>query len=1384
MSHGHLVFHIDVTNGATVLVSVGSSLEVADLELEELHQAAKIRQHTPDVQRLFDQHGFSLNSLGRELKNALERAAPQGSEAFEKLRRLWRKTKKKLAILEASTPTRAGPRAFVDQVGSNAALVSWEVLEHLTEGFFEVVLLGYQERTERTSVTRSVPRTSSPRVAKLGMFRVEGGHTARSYRLGKLQALRWYRVRVRSVGPRKGWISEWSNEVAFRTMSLSAARDSGLLVNSSNFLVKSERLLRHCVDDSTILEATAEERNKIQVVRDILGASGAQTSASATSNLLGARYGQKGWPDFVKNGSRFSRPANQREQRMRRVRLAVAAIELYGPNYPLQNEQHLPASYLARLERHLEMLGLAKSHFACRNLHPHEEENFSADIRAICFDRNGVAPKSMIEKVSDVHRGCPTRQSPEGLIDRRDQSTRDPMPAMRIQVMKLSKAQEVFQNAGVDSFLDSVLEGYHATVFAYGQTGSGKTHTMEGFVYQAGTQSKAPQVKPALTAPEKLGIVPRCIEGLFQRMEQQSLAGDCSFTFRLSFLQIYNERIFDLLNPVHLTNHSLGGLRLHWNPRESSVSVENLFVFECRTPGEALNYYKAGVKNRTVASHQMNQASSRSHSVLTLTIERRSDHSVDRVSKLTLVDLAGSERQAITGASGRTLQESVGINQSLFVLRKVIMCLAKRKGNKLLVPYRESKLTILLRDAIGGSGYTLMLACLSILDSNFEENVSTLQYACTAGSIRNRPVVNLDPTTLLIRQLRREVQFLKGQLSLAENYVLRVTGKPIPREVLQGDLTHVPEFVFDVGESSQRVQHQQNRTPRRANDDVKVTPSKMPPAASPPPDRRIDKERSETPSTPPDASTAPASASGAAEPRPWGGPSGEIWAERLSEAVAALQVATSDNMALRRRWEAAMEERDALQIQVNNMEKEMMLAGESQVVPNVLGFAGAMSGSELAALTTMRASTFYDVLLLREDSGTAGHIHVRECVFCRNTIDRQELHYSCPEKCRFDVCQYCYKSQIAKAKVNAAGRSRSPASSSVKSTPDFPTGGSAASRNGAHPDFGGRLALPGEPGASAPRGPPPLHTEEQQQRKTPSQFKHHFRAASQQFLESSWQRSVEVVFWIVIVLAGDFIGASYIEKLTTAEVLAFPYPFLTAFVSNLVAGVLAILILMMLDRFDSRGSLGELAAVGGEMDLKMQIILGILITCEIGAAVKVLSNVHHTMAAWFYMLTPVATILVASSNYFRMEVLQKELLTAAGVASFGGMLAVKGPWPSLEGLTALQWAFVAVVITVARCLLTQRINVTRPRREAGGAPRGQGSPFGRLHGRCRTVAGLRVERLLVTSLAVEGFSLPNALHHRLLPGAERHWLHSLDPDHLSDLRCSPGALPHGDHSAH
>eukprot|EP00435_Cladocopium_sp_Y103_P014825 s2_g3.t1 len=329
-----------------------------------------------------------------------------------------------------------------------------------------------------------------------------------------------------------------------------------------------------------------------------------------------------------------------------------------------------------------------------------------------------------------------------------------------------------------------------------------------------------------------------------------------------------------------------------------------------------------------------------------------------------------------------------------------------------------------------------------------------------------------------------------------------------------------------------------------------------------------------------------------------------------------------------------------------------------------------------------------------------GHIHVRECFYCHNTIDRHELHYSCPEKCRFDVCQYCYKSQIGKLKV----RSRSPGS--VGSGSDFrvPGESAASSRSGfSHTakDFTGTGKLLTPPGGPTDATSSPMREFRGQSTGSgkANQIHQRFRSVSTQFLESSYQRSTEVVFWTLMVFAGDYVGAVYIQRLTTTEDLGFPFPFLTAFVSNLVAGLLVILFLFTLDRFQARPSLGELALVS-EVDLKMQIILGILVTCEIGAAVKVLSNEHHTMASWFYMLTPVATILVASSNFFRMEVLQKELLTAAGVASFGGILAVKGPLPSLEGLRALQWAMIAVVITVARCLLTQRVmapvNGTRP----------------------------------------------------------------------------------------
>ncbi|CAJ1438682.1 unnamed protein product [Effrenium voratum] len=323
-----------------------------------------------------------------------------------------------------------------------------------------------------------------------------------------------------------------------------------------------------------------------------------------------------------------------------------------------------------------------------------------------------------------------------------------------------------------------------------------------------------------------------------------------------------------------------------------------------------------------------------------------------------------------------------------------------------------------------------------------------------------------------------------------------------------------------------------------------------------------------------------------------------------------------------------------------------------------------------------------------------GHIHIRECVFCRNEIDRHEVHYSCPEKCRYDICQYCYKSQVAKRKAHLPSVKGNHLRVAEPGDSFSSVEGESASSVSSALSSPAKVTRPGDRRPSTASTPGPSMESARGGSSTrkssrPGQVSR-FRKASQEFLESSWQRSVEVVFWSTLVFAGEFVGALYLQHLTTAEDLAFPFPFLTACLSNLVAGLLVIAVLALLNRTNTREQCGEIAA-DAEVDLKMQLMLGVLVTCEIGAAVKVLSNVHHTMAAWVYMLTPVATILVASSNFFGMEVLRQELLVAAGVASLGGMLAVQGPLPSIEGLNALGWGCLALVFTVARCLLTQGV---------------------------------------------------------------------------------------------
>ena len=180
-------------------------------------------------------------------------------------------------------------------------------------------------------------------------------------------------------------------------------------------------------------------------------------------------------------------------------------------------------------------------------------------------------------------------------------------------------------------------------------------------------------------------------------------------------MQIYNEKIFDLLNPLQLPKQNSQGLRLRWSPKEQ-FQVENLFVFECKNASEAFDYFYYGLKNKIMASHKLNQASSRSHSILSLRVESTDLMNTENtvVSKIDLVDLAGSERGAQTGnESGISQKEGIEINKSLFTLRQVISTLAEaQKGDKkekLHIPYRESKLTCLLKQSIGGNCFCLMV---------------------------------------------------------------------------------------------------------------------------------------------------------------------------------------------------------------------------------------------------------------------------------------------------------------------------------------------------------------------------------------------------------------------------------------------------------------------------------------------------------------------------------------------------------------------------------------------------------------------------------------------------------------------------------------------------
>lgn len=392
-------------------------------------------------------------------------------------------------------------------------------------------------------------------------------------------------------------------------------------------------------------------------------------------------------------------------------------------------------------------------------------------------------------------------------------------------VFRCAASQQEVYDSVCRPIVDSVLQGYNGTMFAYGQTGTGKTYTMEGKSSTekklrqqqnsaASRQSSGKQVKPrsssAKQAADKVakldkdeesqGIIPRTFRQIFEHVNSNS---NVQFLIRASYLEIYQEEIYDLLRKDRSMK-----LELHERP-DSGVYVKDLSWFVCKSITEIERVMRVGNQNRKVGATDMNEHSSRSHAIFMITVEQQQQQQqvagsgekstdsfrvskgvnnkvvattsgrVIRVGKLNLVDLAGSERQRKTNSSGQRQQESIKINLSLSALGNVINSLMKlhtdnnnkdrynvsSSASNTFTPYRDSKLTRLLQDSLGGNAKTLMIANIGPASYNYDETINTLNYASRAKRIRNRPRLNEDPKDALLRELQREIDQLRAKLA-------------------------------------------------------------------------------------------------------------------------------------------------------------------------------------------------------------------------------------------------------------------------------------------------------------------------------------------------------------------------------------------------------------------------------------------------------------------------------------------------------------------------------------------------------------------------------------------------------------------------------------------
>jgi hypothetical protein len=323
-----------------------------------------------------------------------------------------------------------------------------------------------------------------------------------------------------------------------------------------------------------------------------------------------------------------------------------------------------------------------------------------------------------------------------------------------------STQRDVYVKSGAQNSVCEVLfQGYNCTILAYGQTGSGKTFTMG--TAGGGTLSDAADTD---------GVIPRACFDLFESIETKC---DGNAQVTLSYLEIYNEEIRDLMSPTDCSSQLRIRETLH-----GEVYVSGLESRSVANPQEIGKYMEEASGRRVVASTKMNAVSSRSHAICVLRINGVLEDSTKFQSKLTLVDLAGSERIKKTGAQGNRRQEGININKGLFVLGQVVSALAEQRPRmKRKPPYRDSKLTRLLQDSLGGNSQTIMVACVSPADFNMDESMNTLRYATCARNIKNSATKNFVKRISQeeAAKMLRENQLLKKEVQELQETILRMT---------------------------------------------------------------------------------------------------------------------------------------------------------------------------------------------------------------------------------------------------------------------------------------------------------------------------------------------------------------------------------------------------------------------------------------------------------------------------------------------------------------------------------------------------------------------------------------------------------------------------------